>query len=60
MSSASSSRSILSGTGRDTERTVSFLIRKRDGFTKKMLKSVGLEFGLQRRVLALAEGPFGM
>jgi predicted ferric reductase len=57
--SNSSSRSILSGAGRDTQRTVSFLIKKRDGFTKKMLKSVGLEFGLQRRVLALAEGPFG-
>jgi hypothetical protein len=57
-SSNSSSRSILSGR-QDERRTVSFLIRKRDGFTKKMLKSVGLEFGLERRVLALAEGPFG-
>lgn len=57
-SSNSSSRSILSGR-QDEGRTVSFLIRKRDGFTKKMLKSVGFEFGLQRRVLALAEGPFG-
>uniref|UniRef100_A0A093VKD7 ferric-chelate reductase (NADPH) n=1 Tax=Talaromyces marneffei PM1 TaxID=1077442 RepID=A0A093VKD7_TALMA len=58
-SSNSSSRSILSDTARDTQRTVSFLIRKRDGFTKKMLKSVGLKVGLQRRVLVLAEGPFG-
>uniref|UniRef100_A0A093VE74 ferric-chelate reductase (NADPH) n=1 Tax=Talaromyces marneffei PM1 TaxID=1077442 RepID=A0A093VE74_TALMA len=57
-SSNSSSRSILSDTARDTQRTVSFLIRKRDGFTKKMLKSVGLKVGLQRRVLVLAEGPF--
>ncbi|PCH04686.1 Riboflavin synthase-like beta-barrel [Penicillium occitanis (nom. inval.)] len=56
-SSNSSSRSILSSR-QDERRTVSFLIRKRDGFTKKMLKSVGLEFGLERRVLALAEGPF--
>jgi predicted ferric reductase len=58
-SSNNSVRSILSGTGRDTQRTVSFLIRKRDGFTRKMMKSIGIEFGLQRRVLALAEGPFG-
>lgn len=58
-SSNSSSRSILSGNRQDERRTVSFLIRKRDGFTKKMMKSVGFDFGLQRRVLALAEGPFG-
>ncbi|EED19739.1 conserved hypothetical protein [Talaromyces stipitatus ATCC 10500] len=57
--SNSSIRSILSGTDRDTRYTVSFLIRKRNGFTKKMLKSVGLEYSLQRQVLALAEGPFG-
>ena len=57
--SNSSSTSILRRDRGDEKRTVSFLIRKRDGFTKKMLKSVGLELGFQRRVLALAEGPFG-
>lgn len=59
-SGSSSTKSILSDDGqKNTRRTVSFLIRKREGFTKKMLQSVGLIHGNCRRVFALAEGPFG-
>lgn len=59
--SNSSVKSMLNGVGHEDNRhTVSFLIRKRGGFTKKMLKSAGLIHGRRRRVRALAEGPFGM
>jgi FAD-binding domain len=59
-SGSSSIKSMLSVTKQEkNKRTVSFLIRKRGGFTKKMLKSVGLAHGQPRRLLALAEGPFG-
>lgn len=45
---------------RRRQHTISFLIRKRDGFTKKILKSAGLKYDCQRKVVALVEGPFGM
>ncbi|KAH8692602.1 ferric reductase like transmembrane component-domain-containing protein [Talaromyces proteolyticus] len=38
--------------------TVSFLIRKKGGFTKKMMKSLGTAHGRKINVLALAEGPY--
>lgn len=48
---------LVSGT--KSERiTVSFLIRKKDGFTKKMMRSIAN--GRQLNVVALAEGPYGM
>lgn len=48
----------LLGGGKSERMTVSFLIRKKDGFTKKMMRSIAS--GRRLNVMALAEGPYGM
>lgn len=50
-------RTLLGG-GKSERMMVSFLIRKKDGFTKKMMRSI--TNGRRLNAMALAEGPYGM
>lgn len=42
------------------ETTVSFLIRKRDGFTRRLLDAVEKNPDGRERMVALVEGPYGL
>lgn len=60
MSGSRSFKTFTKVSDRRRQHTISFLIRKRDGFSKKILKSAGLKYDCRRKVVALVEGPFGM
>lgn len=46
--------------GERRETMISFLIRRRDGFTNKMIEAAEKHPDGEVRVMALAEGPYGM
>lgn len=56
----SSSGSLNTLVGGLQQTTMSFLIKGRDGFTKKLLRKAHRSTGGILKVTALAEGPFGM